>query len=388
MEKEKGAGNLSRAFMLIAIGALLLQMGTGIQSTVFSNFVSEEIGIGADQLGLISGIREVPGLLTAGLAMASFFFTESALATVCMLLVAAGMLLYSSAGGFGGLVLATIVMSTGQHLYFPLQSAMVLKTSTSGERASRLGSLNSVTAMATVTATLLVRAMTNQVNMRVMFRVGAAIAICGAVFQALVKRGGKADLRRALVFKWKYKSYYVLSLLGGSRRHMNQTFAIFALVSLYGVNLATISTLLLISNVIAILTRPMLGKLIDRWGEGKSLTLNYLVVAILFLGYAFLKNVNLLYAIFIIDQMFLGFEVAITTHLDKICDREDISASLAMGGTVSHISAVLIPVLGGFLWDAVSPVATFMVGFGLCIISLLQAYNLPDPACIRSQQIA
>lgn len=373
MEKEKGAGNLSRAFMLIAIGALLLQMGTGIQSTVFSNFVSEEIGIGADQLGLISGIREVPGLLTAGLAMASFFFTESALATVCMLLVAAGMLLYSSAGGFGGLVLATIVMSTGQHLYFPLQSAMVLKTSTSGERASRLGSLNSVTAMATVTATLLVRAMTNQVNMRVMFRVGAAIAICGAVFQALVKRGGKADLRRALVFKWKYKSYYVLSLLGGSRRHMNQTFAIFALVSLYGVNLATISTLLLISNVIAILTRPMLGKLIDRWGEGKSLTLNYLVVAILFLGYAFLKNVNLLYAIFIIDQMFLGFEVAITTHLDKICDREDISASLAMGGTVSHISAVLIPVLGGFLWDAVSPVATFMVGFGLCIISLLQS---------------
>ncbi|MGI6358758.1 MAG: MFS transporter [Bacillota bacterium] len=388
MDSEKRTGTFSKAFLFIAVGALLLQMGTGIQSTVFSNFVSDEIGIGADQLGLISGIREVPGLMTAALAMAALLFTESVLATICMLLVAAGMLLYSGADGFGGLVLATIVMSVGQHLYFPLQSAMVLKTSASGERASRLGSLNSVTALATVTATLMVRAMTGQVSMRAMFRVGAAIAVCGAVFQALVKRGGKANLRKALVFKWKYKSYYVLSLLGGSRRHMNQTFAIFALVNLYGVNLATISTLLLISNVIAILTRPMLGKLIDRWGEGKSLTLNYTVVAVLFLGYAFVRNIGLLYAIFIIDQMFLGFEVAITTHLDKICDQNDISASLAMGGTISHISAVLIPMIGGFLWDAISPIATFMVGFGLCIISLLQAYYLPSPESIRHQQVA
>lgn len=388
MNKAKGANVFSRAFTLIAIGALLLQMGTGIQSTVFNNFVSNDLGIQADQLGLVSGIREIPGLLTAALAMAAMFFTESMLATICMLLVAAGMLLYSGAGGFTSLAFATIVMSTGQHLYFPLQSAMVLKTSAPGERASRLGALNSVTAMATVAATLMVRAMSGQVAMRSMFKVGAAIAVIGAVFQALVKRGGKADLRKALVFKWRYKSYYVLSLLGGSRRHMNQTFAVFALVNLYNVNLATISTLLLISNVLAIITRPLLGRLIDKWGEGKSLTFNYLVVAILFLGYAFLRNVSILYAIFIVDQMFLGFEVAITTHMDKICDPEDVSASLAMGGTINHISAVLIPVVGGFLWDTVSPVATFMVGFALCIVSFLQAYFLPEPEKICTPQTA
>ncbi len=389
MDKAKGVGVFSKAFTLIAIGALLLQMGTGIQSTVFNNFVSNDLGIGADQLGLVSGIREIPGLLTAALAMAAMFFTESMLATICMLLVAAGMLLYSGAGGFASLAFATIVMSTGQHLYFPLQSAMVLKTSAPGERASRLGSLNSVTAMATVAATLLVRGMTaGKIPMRSMFKVGAAIAVVGAVFQALVKRGGKANLRKALVFKWKYKSYYVLSLLGGSRRHMNQTFAVFALVNLYNVNLATISTLLLVSNILAIVTRPLLGRLIDRWGEGRSLTFNYLVVAVLFLGYAFLRNVSLLYAIFIVDQMFLGFEVAITTHLDKICDQADVSASLAMGGTINHISAVLIPVIGGFLWDAISPVATFMVGFLLCVISFLQAYRLPEPATLCAEQTA
>jgi predicted MFS family arabinose efflux permease len=386
MDKEKGVGVFSKAFLLIAIGAMLLQMGTGIQSTVFNNFVSDDLGIKADQLGVVSGIREIPGLLTAALAMAAMYFTESMLATICMLLVAAGLLLYSAAGGFASLALATIVMSTGQHLYFPLQSAMVLKTSSPGERASRLGSLNSVTALATVAATLMVRFMDGKVNMRSMFIVAACIAVSGAIFQALVKRGGKANLRKAMVFKWKYKSYYILSLLGGSRRHMNQTFAVFALVNLYDVSLTTISTLFLVSNILAIITRPMLGRIIDKWGEGRSLTFNYSIVAVLFLGYAFLHNVNLLYAVFIIDQIFLGFEVAITTHLDKICDPADISPSLAMGGTVTHISAVLIPMLGGVLWDAVSPVATFMVGFVLCIISLMQAYFLPEPQTIRGEQ--
>lgn len=371
----------SREFLLIAIGALLLQMGTGIHSTVFTNFVSDELAIGADQLGLVSGIREIPGLLTAVLALATLFLTESVLAAACMGLVALGLYAFSITDGFTGLIIATTILSIGQHLYFPIQSAMVLKSSQPQERASRLGSLNSVTAFATVAATLMVRGMAPFFSYRVMFRVAAAIAIVGALFQLSLKRGGKTDLRRALVFRWRYKSYYTLSLLAGSRRHINQTFATFALVSLHNVNLASISLLFLVSNVLSIFSRPLLGKIIDRWGEGKSLTLNYALVSVLFLGYAFVGNVKLLYLVFILDQLLLGFEVAITTHLDKICDPQDISASLAMGGTINHISAVLVPIIGGFLWTAISPAATFMAGLVLCIISLLQAYRLPRAGC-------
>lgn len=375
-----------KEFLLIAIGALLLQMGTGIQSTVFTNFVSDELAIGADQLGLVSGIREIPGLLTVVLALATLFLTESMLAAVCMGLVALGLFAFSATQSFGSLIVATLILSVGQHLYFPLQSAMVLKTSQPHERASRLGSLNSVTAFATVAATLLVRGMAPYFSYRVMFRVAAVIAIVGALFQFSLKRGGKANLRRALVFRWQYKTYYVLNLLAGSRRHINQTFATFALVSLHNVDLASISLLFLTSNILSIFSRPFLGKIIDRWGEGKSLTFNYALVSVLFLGYAFLGNVKLLYAVFILDQLLLGFEVAITTHLDKICDPQDISASLAMGGTINHITAVLVPIIGGFLWKAVSPAATFLAGLVLCLISLVQAYRLPtvterDIAC-------
>lgn len=387
MQKQK-LPRWSKQFMLIAIGALLLQMGTGIHSTVFTNFVSDELGIAADQLGLVSGIREIPGLLTIVLALATLFLTESVLAAACMGLVALGLYAFSLTQSFSGLILATTILSIGQHLYFPIQSAMVLKASQPHERASRLGSLSSVTAFATVTATLLVRGMAPFFSYRTMFQVAAGIAIVGALFQLSLKRGGKADLRRALVFRWKYKTYYVLNLLAGSRRHINQTFASFALVSLHNVDLASISLLFLASNILSIFSRPLLGKIIDRWGEGKSLTLNYTLVSLLFLGYAFLRNVKLLYLVFILDQLLLGFEVAITTHLDKICDPQDISASLAMGGTINHITAVLVPIIGGFLWAAISPAATFLAGLVLCLVSLVQAYRLPLIPCAPEQEIA
>lgn len=385
----------NKAFLIICIGALFFNMGSGIQNTIYTNFVSNELQIGADSVGMLAGIREVPGLLTAVLALATLFFTESVLAALCMGLVALGLFSYSTANSFVTLVLATTIMSTGQHLYFPLQSAMVMKVSKQSERAARLGTLNSVAAFATLSATLLVRSLTpvltdlqGMFNYRIMFRVAAVIALLGGVFQLSLRRGGKADLRKALVFRWQYKTYYILTFLAGSRRHMNQTFATLALVSLHGVDVGTIATLFLVSNVMSIFSRPLLGKLIDKWGEGKSLTLNYSVVSLLFLGYAFVGNVNLLYVIFIVDQLFLGFEIAITTHLDKICDRADMSASLAMGGTISHISAVFIPVLGGFLWKAVSPQATFLSGLALCLVSLMQAYRLPHVTHVLEESVA
>jgi MFS family permease len=255
---------------------------------------------------------------------------------------------------------------------------MVLRTSKPHERAMRLGVLNSVTAFAAVLATLFVWQFNRVLSYRNFFFVAAIICFIGAGVILIARRGEKAEIRRGAVFRWHYKDYYILTLLAGSRRHMNATFATFALVQLGHVPVTVMSTLFLIANLMAIATRPLLGKMIDKWGEGKSLTFNYAIVIVLFLGYAFLRNVWLLYAIFIIDNLFLGFDIAITTYLSKIAPHEDIAPSLAMGSTIQHIAAVAIPVLGGWLWDAVSPTATFLAGAVLCCVSLLQAYRLPE----------
>ncbi|MDP3059060.1 MAG: MFS transporter, partial [bacterium] len=125
---------------------------------------------------------------------------------------------------------------------------------------------------------------------------------------------------------------------------------------------------------------------IDSIGESRALSINYAIVTFLFFGYAYVPIPWLLYSFFILDHLLIGFDVGITTHLDKICDnRADIAPSLAMGGTVNHITGVLVPIIGGIMWTTLGPQSVFFAGALICVISLIQAYNLPKDISVTIQ---
>lgn len=42
--------------------------------------------------------------------------------------------------------------------------------------------------------------------------------------------------------------------------------------------------------------------------------------------------------------------MAIKTYFQKIGDPKDIAPSMAVGFTINHIAAVIVPVIGGSLW--------------------------------------
>ncbi|MBT9177470.1 MAG: hypothetical protein DDT20_01803 [Firmicutes bacterium] len=85
----------------------------------------------------------------------------------------------------------------------------------------------------------------------------------------------------------------------------------------------------------------------------------------------------MLYTLFVLDHLLLGFDIAITTHLDSIAPRSDIAPSLAMGSTINHITGVIVPVGGGILWGIAGPQSVFLIGAIICALSLLQARTLP-----------
>lgn len=370
-----------RVFIILAIAGLFFNLALGIQNTVHMNFVSSEVGLEPEDIGLLDGIREIPGLLTALLALAALLFTESVLAALCLVFLAIGTYLYGQAASFTPLVIGTLVSSIGFHLYTPVQNSILLRTSEPNERGRRLGAISAIAALATVLSTLVVRFFAPSVGLRPMLTWAAILALVGAAVQYLSRQSGeRTDIRKGMVFKKQYKSYYWLTLLAGSRRQINWTFAKMALVLLFGVPVTTMATLVLVGNLLSIATRPLFGRIIDRLGEAKALSLNYLVLIGVFLGYAFIPNTLILYVLFVLDHIMLGFDIGITTHLDKIAPREDVSPSLAMGTTINHVTGVLIPVVGGFMWAALSPRSVFLTGAVICIISLFQVQYLPGPA--------
>lgn len=367
------------AFKQVLGATFALEFGLGLQRGVFNNFVVETLGIEPSQLGFVQGIREVPGLLTAVLAVAAAYFRENTWAGICLFVAGMGLALHAAVGSFWGLVAVTLVLSAGFHLFYPVQSSIVMKASLRDERATRMGQLNSAAAMASLVslaAVLAASSYMSQVNYRMLHVFAGTVTCAGGLILLIRPMAGVGLPGRSLEFNPKYMSYYVLTLLSGARRHVTMTFAGYLLVRTYHTPVRIMVILSAVSSMVAIVTRPVIGKIIDRWGEQRSLVFNYLIVVALFLGYAWVRVPALLYIIYILDNGMTGFDVAITTHVGKIAAKEALSAAYAMGSTINHITGVSVPMLGGYIWDMAGSSWVFLAGAAIAGISLAYSVGL------------
>jgi predicted MFS family arabinose efflux permease len=365
-------------FQSVLSSTMGLEFGLGLQRGIFNNFVVERLGIQPGQLGFVQSLREVPGLLTAPLAVVQGYFRENVWAGICLFITALGLFLHTMAFSVPMLVLATMVLSVGFHLFYPAQSSIMMKSSLPEERATRMGQLNSGAAVASLSAFFVVMLVSRDggTNYDLFHAIAAAFALGGGllVLGRAVKSMGSG--KRAMDYNPRYMSYYVLTFLGGARRHFTMTFAGYLLVQSFHTPVRVMVLLSAVSSVVAIFTRPVVGKIIDAWGEQRSLMVNYSLVMALFACYAFVGSPLVLYVIYVMDNGLMGFDIAITTHLGKIAPKEVLSAAYAMGSTINHISGVSVPALGGLLWEAWGAPAVFLSGAAVAGLSLAYSMSL------------
>lgn len=74
------------------------------------------------------------------------------------------------------------------------------------------------------------------------------------------------------------------------------------------------------------------------------------MVLAVFLVYAFCDTAWVVTAFYVLDQFVLNLTVCVNTYFQKIADPRDIAPSMAVGFTINHVAAVVIPVCGGLLW--------------------------------------
>lgn len=372
-EKERKS-----AFRSVLGSTVALEFGLGLQRGIFNNFVVEKLHIQPDQLGFVQSIREVPGLFTAPLATVQGFFRENVWAGICLLITALGLFLHTMVFSIPMLLVATLVLSTGFHLFYPVQSSIVMKSALPSLRATRMGQLHSGAAASSLASVFLIMLVSRArgTNYGLLHAIAAAFAVCGGLAVLLRSVNNVESSKRAIDYNPRYVSYYVLTFLGGSRRHVTMTFAGFLLVETFHTQVSVMVLLSAVSSVIAIITRPLIGKMIDAWGEQRSLVVNYSLVMTLFASYAFVRSPLVLYAIYVLDNGLMGFDVAITTHLGKIAPREVLSAAYAMGSTINHLSGVAVPAIGGLLWKTAGGPTVFISGCFIAVLSLAYSRTL------------
>jgi len=128
--------------------------------------------------------------------------------------------------------------------------------------------------------------------------------------------------------------------------------------------------LFVLNNAINYFLNPLIRKAIIRFGERKVLSLEYFSLIMVFMGYAFVESKIIVATLYVLDHIFFNFSMGIRTYFQKIGDPKDIAPSMAVGFTINHIAAVIIPALGGLMWIWNYRVP-FIAGAGMSAISLL-----------------
>ena len=400
------------ALIVIALNNMLLTWGFNLWQSVFSNFAVQEMKVRADQIGLIQAIREVPGLLGFAVALLALLVVEIRIAGVSVVVMGIGIFLTATSRGLPGLIGATLVMSTGFHFFSASNYAAVLLTVPQEDTPKVLGRLNSLAALATVLSTLFIFGTLETWGYRTLFCVAGLVVTIGSV--VLLPFGRQPiRARRALPFsalRLRYWPYYALQFLWGSRRHIFTTFAVFLLVKDYQVSAQIITLLYLANSLIGTYVHQAFGKTVARFGERRVLSVNFALLTLIFLGYVLVPitpalqyptlilpqlrlgswslmpallatpALLILLGLFVVDNVLFGFQIALECYLQKVAlGPGDITPNVSMGQTMNHVAAVIIPFVGGVIWEKLGAQYTFLTGVGIALAALVLAQWLRAP---------
>ena len=343
----------------------------GVQLTLFNNFIVERLGIEPHELGYVEALREVPGFLNAFFLALIVRCAPPKVAAVALVVMGVGLAAYAEVASVFMLASFSLVWSLGFHCWLPLEQSMGLAYGPTADKGRWLGQLRSISSLAWLVAIGVCMVGLEFLCYEGVFVLAGVCTAAGglALFWADNKDAPAGEKR--LVLKRRYLLFYALNFLQGLRKQMFITFAIFALVKVHGMPVETTMVLVLINQVLITLTAVWMGRLVDRFGERRMLTLSYSVLVFVFFGYAFVEHRPSLYALYCLDNLIFFGGIALTTYAHKIAPPDELKPTLSMGVTMNHVAAVAAPLVGGYVWLFFGYEIIFISGALLAFVSLI-----------------
>ena len=339
--------------------------------TLFDNFSVNIVGLEGKHIGLLQSVREIPGFLALLVTYVILIIKEHRLSALSIIILGAGLLVTGLLPSFYGLIFTTLVMSFGFHYYETTKQSLTLQYFDKLTSPIVLSAQRSYAAAASIVVSIIIFVIAPFLSYKVMYILfGGLIVACG--IWAITKNPERKDIlpqKKKLVLKKRYWLYYFLSFMAGARRQIFMAFAVFLLVKKFGFSVQYITLLFLINNVINFFINPLIGKFIVKYGERKLLSMEYFFLILIFISYAFVDSKLIVGGLYILDHIFFNFSTGISTYFHKIADPKDIASSAAVGFTINHIAAVVLPVIGGLLW-MVDYKIPFLAGAFFSLISL------------------
>lgn len=367
------------AHLLIAM-AFIMAMAFSVWNVLLNNFVVEKAAFTGKEIGILQSLREVPGFLAFTAIYLLLFVKEQRFALFFLAVMCLGVSVTGWFPTVWGLYLTTIVMSIGFHYFETVNQSLTLQWIEKDKSAHFMGQVLAWKGAASLLAYgavwLLMEWLEvsyNTVYMLFGFVGLAAVLLLWSLFPSFDSPHVQT---RRLILRKRYWLYYGLTFLSGARRQIFIVFAGFMMVEKFGYSVGDVSLLFIINYLFNILFAAKIGAWIGKVGERRALTVEYIGLACVFTGYAFVDNATLAGALYVVDHLFFALAIAIKTYFQKIADPEDIASTAGVSFTINHIAAVIIPAALGVVW-LYSPTTVFLFGTGLALGSLTLSRMVP-----------
>ena len=363
----------------VTFSSVIMLAGFSAWRILFNNFAVDVFDASSVDVGIIQSVREIPGLLAFGVGALALYFTESKIASVSIAVVGLGLILCGLSTSILMLSLATLLLSFGFHYFEPTNSSQLLLLSEQKKMGKAQGKLQSYESMAGLVGAALIVLLTLVLDYRMIYYIiGGIVTLVGFYLTYALPSNRGINEDRRIQIKKKYMLYYVLSFLRGCRRHIFTTFAIFLLVKNYGLDITIISIMMFVNFFITIFTSRITGHLSDKFGERIILAGSSFILIFIFCGYAYISYLPLLMFLYVIDNILFGSSLALKSYLSKLAPPADITGCLSFGMTANHITAVVIPIIGGLLWVKFGFETTFLAGAGIVLVDMLFSLRVPN----------
>jgi hypothetical protein len=368
-----GMERIKKNPMYLYLMVLVICASAGLQGwmALFTNFAKEVVGVNGFQIGVAQAVREIPGFLTFMVMYLLLIMKEHRLSAWSVVLLGIGIGATGFFTTFPGLLMTTVIMSIGFHYFETTNKSLTVQYFDIQEAPIVFARLRGYGALANITVGSIVWALSFILSYRMNFLLLGLFILCAGIYMLSKNPANDQGLHQQnqLVLRRRYWLYYALNFLSGARRQIFIVFAVFLLVEKYKLGVSTVAGIYVLNYVLTYLTNSYISRAINVYGERVVLSLESASLFLLFLGYAFIENVWVATILYVLDSIFFNFSIALSTYLQKTADPGDLSQSTAVGYTINHISAVVIPLIGGTLW-LINWRLPFIIGACLTVVSL------------------
>ena len=385
--QSQGSAHLKQAMVFLTIVSVALPIGMSTFNSCLNNFAVDVVGLTGEQNGIMQSLREVPGFLAFTAVFVLFLLREQTFAVLSLALFGLGICVTGFLPTVYGFYFSVVLLSIGFHYFDTMKQSLSLQWLPMGETPRLLGRLMSISGLTSLCTFGVIFLLINLLNFEFkwLYICGGGVVVCLTIYLGLFfpHVESRVAQRRQIVLRKRYWLYYALTFLSGARRQIFVAFAGFLLVQKFGYSLSGMTFLMLLNHVVSWFFAEKIGILIGRIGEKRSLTIEYVGLVAIFVGYAFVENGTVAAGLYIVDHLLFAMAIAIKTYFQKIADPADMASTASVSFTFNHIAAVIMPALLGIVWMT-SHTLVFLIGASLAFVSLVLSQFVPlSPAIGR-----